>query len=302
MATPLSRDDLFDVEFLESLTRLRMIALRVARGGRHAEQRSRDLGSGIEFRDYRAYTPGDDFRAIDWNIYQRLGRVFLRLFEELEDLPVYLLSDLSDSLFLEQPPRARAALRTALAFSAIALGQHDSVGFFPFGADLRVALKPKSGKGRLLRFADVMAQTQPQGRTDLARSLQRFASLRLRPGLAVVISDFFDPAGIEAVTEALKSVRHRLLLVALTRPSDGNPEVEEGLRGDLQLVDCETGSVADVSVTPAVIASYRAAYDRFQAHLTDFARARDIGLLRLDCDREIVPQLASLFETGALLV
>ena len=80
--------ELFDPEFLESLGHLRLVARQVPRGGRFAEQRSRDLGSGIEFKDYRPYAPGDDLRGVDWNVYRRLGRVFLRLFEELEDLPL----------------------------------------------------------------------------------------------------------------------------------------------------------------------------------------------------------------------
>ena len=105
-AAPIPLAELFDPDFLASVQRLRISARRVARGGRYAEQRSRDLGHGIEFRDYRPYAPGDDLRAVDWNIYRRLGRVFLRLFEELEDLPLYLLPDVSASLFLEQPPRA----------------------------------------------------------------------------------------------------------------------------------------------------------------------------------------------------
>ena len=111
----LSPSEIFDPAFLESLKALRFVARRVAAGGRFAEQRSKDLGSGIEFRDYRPYTAGDDFRSIDWNIYRRLGRVFLRLFEELEDLPLYLLPDVSDSMWLEEPPRARAGLRAAYA-------------------------------------------------------------------------------------------------------------------------------------------------------------------------------------------
>ena len=96
-----------------------MVARRVPRDGRFAEQRSRDLGHGTDFCDFRPYSPGDDFRSIDWNIYQRLGRVFLRPYEELEDLPLYLIPDVSRSMFLESPPRARAGLRTTLALASI---------------------------------------------------------------------------------------------------------------------------------------------------------------------------------------
>lgn len=298
---PVSRpavEDLFDAEFLESVQRLRIVARRVPRGGRFAEQRSKAQGHGIEFRDYRAYTPGDELRAIDWNVYRRLGRVFLRLFEELEDLPVYLAPDVSRSAYLETPPRARAGLRAALAFAAISLGQHDRVGVLPWSDDLSVLVRPRSGKGRLLELAARLAEIEPGGRTDLARSLATLESQRLRRGLVVLISDFFDPGGLEAIEEAAKRVRHELLFVQLARVTDREPAES----GDLRLVDCETGESQDVSVTSEVRSRYRAAYERFQADLSELARRRGVGLLTLDTDRDIAPQLADVFEVGGELV
>ena len=286
--------ELFDPAFLASLQRLHIQARRVARGGRHAEQRSNDLGAGIEFRDFRPYVPGDDFRAIDWTIYRRLGKVFLRLFEELEDLPVYLLPDTSNSMYLESPPRAHTGLRAALALASIALNQHDSVGLFPFGSDLSVALRPQSGKGRVMRFAEALAGLQGQGPTDLQRAVQTLESMQLRRGLVVLISDFFDPGGIEAVQSALKRIRHRVLLVQLVADGDREP----GLQGDLQLRDCESGAVEDVSATPAVLERYRQAYDGFQQELANFANKRGMGMLQLDVGADVVTQLATLFEHG----
>ena len=286
---------LCDAQFLASLEHLRLVARRVAPRGWFAEQRSRDKGSGIEFRDYRSYTPGDDLRAIDWNVYRRLGRLFLRLFEELEDLPLYLLPDVSRSAFLETPPRALAGLRCALGLASISLGQHDRVGVFPFADDLRVLVRPTGGKSRILGLAQRLSELEPGGVTDLEKSLAKFDSLGLRQGLVCVISDFFDPRGIEAVLEALARVRHRLLLVRLVRASDRTPD----LAGDLRLIDCESGAIADVSVTPQVLERYRAAYERFREGLAAFAVARGIGLLELDVDADVVPQLERLFATGA---
>lgn len=296
--TTLTAKELFDPEFLESLRRLHILARRVAHGGRHAEQRSKDLGTGIEFRDFRPYTPGDDFRAIDWTVFRRLGKVFLRLYEELEDLPVYLLVDRSRSLFEEEPPRIRGGLRAALALTSISLSQHDSVGLFPFADDLEVSLRPRAGKGRLWRFAEALAGLQPGAATDFTRSMRTFGSMGLREGLVVIVSDFFDPAGAEAVVRSLKSLRHRILLVRLWRKSDVAPNPD----GDFQLVDCESGHTEDVSATSAVLDAYRRSYARFEEELTTFARKRPAGMLMLDTDEEVVPQLATLFETGSYLV
>lgn len=296
-ATHPALEELLDPDFLAAVSRLRIVARRVPRGGRFAEQRSAALGSGIEFQDYRPYSPGDDLRGIDWNVYRRLGRVFLRQFEELEDLPIYLLPDVSRSAYHGDPPRVLGGLKTALALASLALGQHDRVAILPFSDDLSLALRPRSGKGQLFVVARALAGLQPGGTTDFARAVDRLAAHRLRRGLVVVVSDFFDPGGLAAVTDALKRVRHRLLCVQLARGSDREPELE----GDVRVVDCEGGGRAEVSITPAVRASYRAAYDRFQDGFADFLRRRGAGLVRLDVDADPLPQISGLFQDGRLL-
>jgi uncharacterized protein (DUF58 family) len=293
----LTKEELFDPEFMASVQRLRILARRVARGGRPAEQRSKDLGSGIEFQDFRPYSYGDDFRAIDWNIYRRLGKVFIRLFEEMEDLPVYVAPDISNSLFVEDSPRVLTTLRASLALGAIALNQHDSVGLFPFSDDLRMDLRPASGRGRLTRLASALADLQPNGQTDFRKAFNTLSHRKLRSGLLVIVSDFFDPNGIEAVLDALRPLRHRLLLLQVTRPEDRTPT----LGGDLELLDCETGEVTEVSVTAATRARYTQAYDQFQEGLATVAKSRGCGLLRIDASRSLIPQLAHLCEGGSVV-
>lgn len=297
-ATAPTRQELFDPEFLEAVTRFRILAQRVARGGVHAEQRSRHVGAGMEFRDYRGYAPGDDLRAIDWNIYRRLGRVFLRLFEEFEDLPVYLAPDVSGSMWQGENPRAHAGLRSAFALALAALNHHDSVGLFPFAKELRIALPARSGNVRKMRIAEALAAQTPGGQTDFVASLGKFAHMGLRKGLLVVISDFFDPNGIAAVQESLVRQRHRLVMVQLVRKSDRDP----ALTGDLLVKDCESGQEHDVSVTPDVLAAYRRAYQEHQEGLEKLAVQRQAGLVQIDVDEPVLPQLSQLFETGALIV
>ena len=291
---PIPFEDLFDASFLASLKGLRIVARRVPRGGRPAEQRSRDMGSGLEFRDYRPYVPGDDFRAIDWPLYQRLGKVFLRLFEELEDLPLYLMPDVSTSMFLESPPRARACLRTTLALAAISLAQHDRIGVFGFGEDVIDPLRPGAGRGRVRRVAQVLSQLRPAGPTNLARAVETVHKRGMRNGLLVIVSDFFDPAGLEPLREVLRHVRHRLLFVPLVRSIDRDPQ----LRGDVRLRDCEDGSTADVTITPALLEQYREAYDGFRTELSELATATGGGLLTIDADAPIPAQLAAFFQRG----
>lgn len=305
----LQQAELFDPAFLEAVRQLRLVAARVPAGGRFAEQRSDTKGQGIEFRDFRPYTPGDDLRGVDWNIYRRLGRVFLRLFEEQEDLPVYLLPDLSMSGYVAEGRtlRAHAGLKVAMALGAVALGQHDSVGVFAIGDDVEVAMAPTSGANRQLFLAERLAALRPGGGTNLARSLDRFGALRQRRGLAVVISDFFDPAGIEAVLAAAKRLRHKLLFVQLWRAGDAEPDPDQ-FGGDLRLVDAEGASAAapsghlDMYVDDQVRARYRAAFQAFEAALQTFALERRVGYLKLDVEDDLVGQLATLFQGGRYTV
>lgn len=296
-----STQELFDPAFLEAAQRLRLVARRVAPRGRFADQRSRDRGAGLEFQDYRPYVAGDDLRAIDWTVYRRLGRVFLRLFEEHEDLPLYLLPDVSGSAWVEDPPRAVAGLRACLALAAVSLGQHDTVGVFPFSNDLEVLQRPTSGKGRLMQLAARMSTlAEPaaeRGTTDLRQAMKRFRALGLREGLVVIASDFFDPGGLDAIKDALRGLRHQVLLIQLARAGDRDPLAAHG-PGDLRFVDAETGEARDVSLTADVLARYQARYDEFSSGLASIARSRGAGLLALDADADVVPQIASLFENG----
>lgn len=284
--------ELFDPAFLDSLNLLRLRARQVAPGGRYAEQKSKDLGHGMEFKDFRPYTPGDDLRSVDWNIYRRLGKVFVKLFEEQQDLPLYLMPDVSASMYLEEHPRIYAGLRAALALASVSLNQHDSVGLFPFADDLQVKVKSKSGKSGVMSFARHLADLEPRQNTGLAMALRKFSGMRLRRGLLVIISDFFDPEGIDAIVDALKPVRHRLLLIQLVRKSDADPD----LQGDVRLRDCETGEASDVTVTPAVLKRYGEAYRRFSDQLASFAKSRRAGLMQLDVDEDVVEQISVLFQ------
>ncbi|MEO2009778.1 MAG: DUF58 domain-containing protein [Pirellulaceae bacterium] len=290
---------LLNPDFLEQARALRIVARRVAPAGRWAEHRSRDRGQGIEFRDYRPYSPGDDLRSVDWNIYRRLGRVVVRLFEEMEDLPIYIMPDLSYSMWKEAHPRAVVAMQVAIGLSAIGLDQHDRVGVFPFGDELDTSVRPTSGRGRLTLLADALtrigmvAQRRRSG-TDLAASVARLRGLGLREGLVVVISDFFDPQGARKILSELKRSRHRPLLVAISRPEDREPT----LRGDVRVRDCETGAVQDVSINESVLMKYRKAYDEHFDLLRSFVRQRQGGWLQIDSEQNVMEQLATLFDGG----
>lgn len=297
---PPSFEELFDPAFLE---RLNAFTLRIAaaqKGGRLADQRTSARGQGSDFADFKPYVAGDDLRTIDWNIYRRLGKAFTRVFEERQDLPVYIMLDVSRSLFVERPPRIGAAMRTALALAAVALGQQDAVSLFTVADSMATGLKNVSGKGAIARVARLLSEQTPGGGTALAAALSQLAAMKARRGLVVLVSDFFDDDGIEGVLRALSLLPHRLLLVQLTRTQDADPALLPELHGEVVIDDGERAGGIAVTVTPDLLDRYRAAYRRFCESLDAFADKRGATLVRVDADRDVLDQLAPLLLTGGM--
>lgn len=295
MAASLTFDTLFDPAFLAALEPFSLRIARAQKGGRLAEQTTSARGQGTDFADFKPYVAGDDLRAIDWNIYRRLGKVFVRVFEEKQDLPVYFLVDVSASMFVEEPPRIHAALRATLALAAVALNQNDSIGLFPFSDAMTVQLKSVSGKANVVRVARALADYDAMGRTDLALAVEHLIGMKLRRGLVVVVSDFFDDAGMDAVVRSLTLSPHQLLMVQVAKAHDADPSLHPDLHGDVLIENGETAGGAELTITPQLIERYKAAYRAFEDRLTAFAKSRGAGLVRIDADEPVLDQLTTLF-------
>lgn len=294
--------ELFDPAFLRSLEGLRIQARRVPAGGRHAEQRSKALGAGVEFADVRPYVPGDDFRAVDWNLFQRLDRLYLRLFLTDQDLPVYFLLDQSRSMAMSPAGRevpadkTTTARRAVAALSYVVLQQLDRVAVFPFAGGPLRPLPGASGQAAFHRLLAFLAELPATGGTGLVDTLHGFAHRRLRRGLCVVVSDFLDPAGAEAITPALRALRHPLLLLRVVHPGEDRP----ALRGAIEVEDCESGERLPLHVDEALLDRYQREWSTFGGRLRKSAERRGGGYLELSTGEPTVPQLARLFPRGVL--
>jgi len=301
MENQLNIDELFDPEFLQALQHFKLIFPKVDKGGRLAEQKSSARGQGLEYVDYKPYVAGDDLRAIDWNIYQRLGKLFVKVFEEKQDLPVNFLVDTSSSMFLGRDPKIKVAAKAILALSSICLGQHDSVGLYSFSDDFEIKVKSMSGKGNLMRFAQHICNL-PVGRgTELTEAIEQLSAVRLRRGLVVIVSDFFDEAGIDAVLESLQKLRHRVLLLQLVHPEDRNPELIPEMIGDVEVEDSETGSRISLTLDRSVFERYQKVWNEFNDKLTSFSEDYGVGYIQLDTSEDIIEQLSCLFKNGGVI-
>lgn len=296
--------ELFDPGFVAALEGLRLLARSVPAGGRHAEQRSRARGGGQEFTDVRPYVAGDDFRTVDWHVFLRLDKVFVRLFLEDQDLPVYFLLDQSASMARGPangagPDRSVIARRTVAALAYVALNHMDRIGVHPFAdAPLR-PLPGMSGKGAFQRLLAWLAALPAQGGTGLCEALRTFSARKLRRGLCVLVSDCFDPRGSAAVLQELQRLPHRPLIV---RPVHAGEDRPVHLRGEVRAVDCETSAFLELSVDDALLDRYQTAYRAFEDELATFAQRRGGGYLAVRSGEPLVPQLAQLFQHGVIAV
>ncbi len=286
-------DSGFDQSFLKKLEYLHIVAKKVFAGRLRAERRSRKTGAGIEFADHRDYSPGDDLRYLDWAVYGRMNRLLLRLFEEEEDLYIYLLIDSSSSMRLGSPGGALLsrgsdgriaklgyAAQVAAALAYVGLSNLDRVAVYSFGEGLRNQLPPARGKGRMFKVFDFLSALSPQGDTNLRAALTEFVHRTRRRGVAVLLSDFYDTAGYEEGLNLLRYHRFEPAVIQIIDPHEARP----GLRGDLELFDMESGENRQVTLTEAMCASYARAHAEYCQTLESFCSARSIGYMRADTD------------------
>jgi uncharacterized protein (DUF58 family) len=275
----------FDSAFLAKLERLHLLSRRTFPGQSRADRRSRKLGSSLEFADYRNYSPGDDLRSIDWNIYGRLDKLFLKLFEEEEDLHIYLLVDTSASMRWRageprtghalRPAKIELARRIAGTLAYIGLANLDRINIHYFAERLGADLGLGRGKSHFHRALQFLAQPPPKlaGQTNLAASLREFGQRMKNRGLVVVISDFFDPRGYEEALNYLLYQRFELQLIQVLDPAELDPL----LLGDVRLTDSESGEVYEATVNESLARAYRREIETFCAGLERFCRRRQIG-------------------------
>jgi uncharacterized protein (DUF58 family) len=292
-----SREILFDEDFLKKLEYLFIVSKKVFAGKLRAERRGKKVGSGIEFADHRDYAPGDDFRYVDWNVYGRMNKLLLRLFEEEEDLTVYLLLDASKSMRLGRPPKVDYARRVVAALGYIALANLDRVNIIPFADVLLPQLTPKRGKGQIFRVFEFLAAVSAGGLTDMEASFKSFVHQTHRRGLAVVVSDFFDPHGYERGLKLLRHNRFEVFAIQVCDPAEANPSV----KGDLRLVDTETGEEQIATVSPAVVAAYEREFEDYCRRLENFCTSIQTGFVRTLTSTPFEDLVLKVFREGRFL-
>lgn len=235
---------LFTPQFLARLETLRVRTRRQFLGSRPGGHLSLRRGSGLEFADYRPYTLGDDPRYIDWKLYSRTDRLYIKLFQEEEDLYTYLFLDLSASMgYPASNNKYESARDVALALAYVVLANDDAVKLHLLGSGVRQPATPFfRGRQRIFDLAAFLAPHRPTGRVETPTALAQHLQTLHRPGKAIWISDFLFPAPVyQAGLNLLRAANFDIAVLQVLGKDDIDPPL---LPAGARMVDSESGETA----------------------------------------------------------
>jgi len=252
---------LLDNSTLSRLERLRINATRRFTDKRRGEHLSGRGGTSTEFSDYRNYVAGDDVRFVDWNIFARLHRPYLKLYHEEEEMHVVILIDASTSMLLEA--KLEKAKQLAAAFGLMGLFAAERVSVVAFNAleTAPAALRPcagRAGMSRLLRFIE---NIEGGGNEPVEIGVEAFLKQHFGRGVVVLLSDFLTFGDLTKGFNRLFSSGLEIFAVQILAPT----EIEPPISGDTRLVDSETDGVLDVTCNADLLnlySEYRIAHER----------------------------------------
>ena len=263
---------LLDPDFLHKLEQLELVSRKIIVGRMKGERKSKRRGSSVEFAEHRNYTVGDDLRHIDWNVYGRLDRLFLKLFLEEEDLHVYTLLDTSLSMSFGTPTKLHYGKQVAAALAFIGLVNHDRVILDTFASRLDQGIPSVRSRSQMWRVIDYLEHLTPSGESDLKTAARQFAIRHAGKGVVVVISDFLDKHGYEDALRYLLARNMDIYVIHVL----SQEEVEPDLKGDLCLVDVEDGDVAEITISAPLLKRYKDNLNAFVGGLKEWCTRRGI--------------------------
>ncbi len=270
---------------LANISGLELIARTVVDGFVAGLHRSPDFGFSQEFAEYRSYTPGDDLRHVDWNVYARTERAYLKRYhgETNSQLTILMDSSASMSFTSHAIPKLDYVRYLAASIAYLAHQQRDATGLIVFDDEVRNYVGASTRQGQMSRILHAIESAQPGTRTDFAKPFSHFQNFSHRKGIVAVFSDFYeDPERIIATVEPLRFRGNELILFHVLDPQEINPAVGE----PMLLVDMETQDMLEVSPDYAR-GEYRRKVDAHIEGLQAKAQAAGIDYFLIPTDRPL---------------
>jgi uncharacterized protein (DUF58 family) len=275
-----------DPAVLAGISGLDLVAKTVVDGFVNGLHRSPDFGFSQEFAEYRAYSPGDDLRHVDWNVFARTERAYLKRYRGETNSILTVLLDASNSMKFSSHSVSKmdyARFTAASLFYLAIQNQRDAAGLIVFDDEIRTYIRPSTRQGQLHRLLSGLEQAEPRARTDFAKPLHHFQQFLRRRGIVVFISDFYDsPEHIVRTIEPLRFHGNEVVLFHMLDPKEIRPEIGE----PSTLVDLETQD--RIEITPEYVRDeYRKKFDAHVEALRDKARAAGMDYHLLVTDRPL---------------
>lgn len=271
-------EPLFDSTFLRKLDRLSLVTRQAMLGNLQGERRSPRRGASVEFADFRPYTPGDDIRQLDWNLYARMEKFFLKMFVAEEELTVHLLLDNTASMNWGEPNKLDFARRVAAAFGYITLSSLDRVTVSSYADGAQDQLPGVRGKRGAMPLFSFMQNIRPGVSASLLKSCKCYAQRTKVGGPLLLCSDLMDPDWKDAL-RVLSSQRFELTVLHVLAPQ----ELEPALDGDFRLIDAESGEAVEISADLETLQRYEQHLKEWQTEVENFCSGRNINYIFANC-------------------
>ena len=280
---------ILDGAFLDRLDAASLLMKNPMTGYFGGGRKARSYGSTVEFADFREYFPGDDIRRIDWNVYARFEKYFIRLFTDERQMHNHILIDLSGSMACGEPEKAQAALRIAAAFGYLSVSAMDRVTFKLLkgnkAEDIGITVYNKDS---FYRAAQFLEDVEFEGETDLEEAIVNIENPGYDDGLTIIISDFLTESNWKKAVDFLTFKRREVLMIQVLSPDELYPNFD----GRVHMIDAESISFDDpknmrMRVTRKMVEAYQRAFDDYEKELIDFCASREATFFTVSSDDPI---------------
>lgn len=290
------QEKIFDDDFFQKLNTLKLSLNIRLNQGMSGARKSGAKGTSVEFSDFREYMLGDDIRRIDWNAYGRMDKLFIKQFMEEKEGIYHIFLDTSKSMDYGEPKKSRLALQIAGALSYLVLNNLDRVYVTQMQENSLSEGKGLSGRNSYKKILAELNGIRFDGRTTLSGSIMS-RNMKGR-GLSVIISDFLDPAGIEAALRYLKYKKQQIVLVQVL----AREELTITKEGSLNLIDSETGDIVRVTVNRKMIESYEEELKKLKYRLSALAKKYEAEYILAAADESIDKVMFEGMQAGGFVM
>lgn len=297
---PTRLDELLDSQLMAKLDQVDVMSRKIFAGKLQGERRSKKRGISVEFADYRHYAHGDDLRFVDWNIYARLDKLFLKMFIEEEDLSLLVAIDTSASMDWGNPNKFVFCQKLAMALGYIGLVNHNRVTFYAFDSTGVRPLSNLRGRRRTKEMGSWLINLQPGGASNFTDAMRTIALSRQGKGVMVVLSDFMFKEGYEKGLRYLTGSGYDTFCLQTLAPEEIDPG-KHGLAGDLRLTDIEDDDTAEITVSAALLKRYKDNLNAYCGKLRDFCVRRGMMHLTIDTSTDLNTLLLDYLRKRGLL-